>query len=55
MAKKKKITVKYVFTGIIPGKYHFADFGEIDLATLSEEEKSVLHSRGFPFIVKQKF
>jgi len=55
MAKKKKITVKYVFTGIVPGKYHFADFGEIDLVALTEEQQAELHSRGFPFIVKQKF
>ncbi len=50
----KEVSEKYQLKTIRPGKYHFPDFGLIDLSKITIHEADELVDKGFPFLVKKK-
>jgi len=49
-----EVSAKYKLVGLSPGKYQFANYGELDLTTIDLKEADALVRIGFPYLVLKK-
>lgn len=51
---KKEVSQHFSLVGIPVGKYHFSNFGIIDLRNIDLDEAESLYNKGFPYLKKKK-
>jgi hypothetical protein len=45
-----EVSSKYDLVGTKPGKFLFADFGELDLTAITAKDAKILVDAGFPYL-----
>lgn len=51
---KPEVAKKYEVTGVEVGRYNYAQFGEVDLESITIDEADQLHRAKFPHLVLKK-